>query len=119
MNVRLVSIWTPGMIGGMILVAGLTSGVTLLSWTGVILMAAAFVPLGLIRLPIVRRRWLADAESRFRSMRFLLFTGPFFGLPVVLMGILLKQPIWIVVGGGIGLVSVFSAIHVALATDSR
>lgn len=117
MNVRLVSIWTPGMIGLMILVAGLTSGVTILTWTGVILMAAAFLPLGLIRLPILRRRWLADAETRFQSMRFLLFTGPFFGLPVVLVGIFLSQPIWIVVGGGIGLVSVFSAVHVALTAD--
>ena len=114
MNIRLISTWAPGAVGVMILLAGLTSGVTILTWTGVILIAAAFAPLGLIRLPLLRRRWLADAETRYQSMRFLLFTGPFFGLPVVLVGIFTGNPIWIVVGGGMGLTSVFSAIHVAL-----
>jgi len=117
MNIRLISTWAPGAVGLLILVAGLISGVAILAWTGAILMAAAFVPLGLIRLPFLRRRWLANGETRFQSMRFLLFTGPFFGLPVVLVGIVTSQPIWIVFGGGIGLVSVFSAVHVALSAD--
>ena len=80
---------------------------------------AAFAPLGLIRLPLLRRRWLASSESQFQAMRYLLFTGPFFGLPVVLVGIFLSQPIWIVVGGGLGLISVFSAVHVALTPITK
>ena len=118
MNVRLISIWAPAMVGLMILAAGLTSGAAMLAWTGVILMAAAFAPLGLIRIPALRRRWLADGETRFQSMRFLLFNGSFFGLPVILGGIFLDQPIWIVAGGGVALVSVLSAVHVALTSET-
>jgi hypothetical protein len=105
------------MVGALILVAGLTSGTPILAWTGAILMMAAFVPMGLIRIPALRRRWMADGETRYQSMRFLLFNGPFWGLPLVLVGIVMDQPIWIVIGGGMGLVSVLSAVHVALAPD--
>lgn len=117
MNIRLISVWGPAVIGLLILAAGLTSGTPVLTSTGLILMLAAFAPLGLIRIPMLARRWMADGEVRYQSMRYLLFNGPFWGLPLVLVGIVLSQPLWIVVGGGIALVSILSAVHVALSPD--
>lgn len=114
MNGRILVIWAPLLIGVAILLAGLTSGIGVLSWTGAIFAAAALLPLPALHLTGLGTRWRDQQSARFNAMKFLLFTGPFAGLPLVIGGVIFSLPLLLVAGGGVAIFSVLSAVHVAM-----
>lgn len=118
MQARVLVIWIPFLVGAAILMAGLTGGSNLLLWTGGIFCAAALLPFPLLKASGLESRWQTDGVRRFGAMKFLLFTGPFAGLPLVIVGVLFSLPVLVAAGGGVAILSVLSAVHVAMIKDS-